>query len=137
MIMSGKAASTLELQAIADICFSVVECYSTSNFFTPVHVIEPLRIQTSPECKGLIRLWIQGDHCMALVDRNKRHLIQNIADDPDILEAVNYSARLEEIAIEAVRNKGEAEKVKREVADLYRRFMGNMKLNEETGLPIA
>ena len=29
MAVSGKAASSLELQAIADICFSVVECYST------------------------------------------------------------------------------------------------------------
>jgi hypothetical protein len=93
MIVNGNPAGALELQVIADICFSVVECYSTDCFYKPVHTIHPLRTDQIPECKGLIRLWVQGDHCMALVDRSKRHLIQNIADDSDILEAFSYSAQ--------------------------------------------
>jgi len=44
MAVNGKAAGTLELQAIADICFSVVECYATEDFCVPVHTIYPLRI---------------------------------------------------------------------------------------------
>ena len=43
MMVDGKDASSLELQAIADITFSVVECYSTENFKTPTHTILPLR----------------------------------------------------------------------------------------------
>jgi len=35
MAVNGKAASQLELQAVADICFSVVECYSTRDFLVP------------------------------------------------------------------------------------------------------
>ena len=43
MAMNGIAANMLELQVIADICFSVVECYSTENFLMPYDVILPLR----------------------------------------------------------------------------------------------
>ena len=43
MTMNKTPGTELELQAIADICFSVVECYSTYNFWTPVKVIYPLR----------------------------------------------------------------------------------------------
>ena len=43
MIIDRRAATMLELQAIADICFSVVECYSTENFLMPYDVILPLR----------------------------------------------------------------------------------------------
>jgi hypothetical protein len=43
MDMNGRAASMLELQAIADICFSVVECYSAPDCFMPMHIIYPLR----------------------------------------------------------------------------------------------
>jgi hypothetical protein len=70
---------------IADICFSVVECYSTSNFFTPVKVIYPLRFETVPEYKRCIRLWVLGDHCVALVDPKARPLMENIFDDSEIL----------------------------------------------------
>ena len=43
MSKNNMAASQLELQAIADICFSVVECYSTEDFFVPKRIIVPLR----------------------------------------------------------------------------------------------
>jgi len=43
MDINGRAASMLELQAIADICFSVVECYSERDFYMPMHIIYPLR----------------------------------------------------------------------------------------------
>jgi len=36
MLIGKKPATGLELQAIADICFSVVEIYSTENFYQPV-----------------------------------------------------------------------------------------------------
>ena len=44
MAVDGTAATMLEFQVIADICFSVVECYSTRNYFVPLHVFEPLRL---------------------------------------------------------------------------------------------
>ena len=44
MSKNNMAASQLELQAIADICFSVVECYSTDNFHGPKSTIWPLRM---------------------------------------------------------------------------------------------
>jgi hypothetical protein len=44
--------------------------------------------------------------------------------------------RKEEIDIEAG-NKGEEDIITQEVTNLYRRFMQKMKLNEETGRPIA
>jgi hypothetical protein len=43
LAVNKKPASTLELQVIADICFSVVECYSSQDFNKPVHVVYPLR----------------------------------------------------------------------------------------------
>jgi len=86
----------LELQAIADICFSVVECYSEQDFFMPMQIIYPKRYSQMPECKGRIRLWIHTNHCMALVDRDSQHLIQNISDDSDKLQAVSINANDEE-----------------------------------------
>jgi len=71
MIISGKPASTLELQVIADIFFAVVECYSTQDFNVPVHVIQPLRLGQMDGCKSRIRLWVSVAHCMALVDWNQ------------------------------------------------------------------
>ena len=44
MAVKGTAATMLECQVIADICFSVVECYSTDDFYTPKKIIWPLRI---------------------------------------------------------------------------------------------
>ena len=69
MIVSGTAATMLELQVIADICFSVVECYSTENFLVPTHIIQPLRFAKTSNCTGRIRLWMQPGHCVALVDK--------------------------------------------------------------------
>jgi hypothetical protein len=43
MALARTPGTELELQAIADICFAVVECYSTKDFFFPVKVIYPLR----------------------------------------------------------------------------------------------
>ena len=71
----------LELQVIADICFSVVECYSIEDFCVPVKTIYPLRFQEMPECKSCIRLWIKDSHCMALVDYQSQPLIRNIFYD--------------------------------------------------------
>ena len=68
MSKNNKAASQLELQAIADICFAVVECYSIEDFFKPKNIILPLRCSQFSKCTGRIRLWIQNDHCVALVD---------------------------------------------------------------------
>ena len=92
MAVNGTEGTQLELQVIADICFSVVECYSTSNFFAPVKVIYPLRFETVPESKNLIRLWVQGGHCVALVDHWAKPLIQNIFDDSELLQAISDSA---------------------------------------------
>ena len=96
MVVNGKSATMLELQAIADICFSVVECYSTQDFLVPKNTIRPIRFDQMFECTGRIRLWIQAGHCMALVDQNSQPLIQNIFDDSEILQANSYSAREEE-----------------------------------------
>ena len=78
MAVNGKVASPLLFQAIADICFSVVECYSINDFLVPFDIIYPLRFSTIDDCKGRIRLWIQGSHCMALVDHQSQPLIKNI-----------------------------------------------------------
>jgi len=69
MAISGKPASPLELQAVADICFSVVECYSSDNFFVPMSVIWPERLCKISEATRFIRLWIVDSHCMALVGK--------------------------------------------------------------------
>ena len=92
MAVNGTEGTQLELQVIADICLSVVECYSTSNFFVPVNVIYPLRFETVPESKNVIRLWVQGGHCVALVDPWAKPLMQNIYDDSELLQAISDSA---------------------------------------------
>ena len=83
MMVSGKNGGMRELQAIADICFSVVECYSTENYLVPFHTIEPLRVQKKNECLSHIRLWIQAGHCTALIDYTSDEIIQNILDDEE------------------------------------------------------
>ena len=90
--MNGTASTMLELQAIADICFSVVECYSTENFFTPVKVIYPLRFETVPKSKNVIRLWVLGGHCVALASPQAQPMMQNIYDDSELLQAISDSA---------------------------------------------
>ena len=81
MAVNGKAASTLELQAVADICFSVVECYSSNDFLAPMSTIFPVRLCSVSECTSRIRLWIKDAHCMALVSNGPQQpLIQNIFD---------------------------------------------------------
>ena len=89
MSKNGEAASHLELQAVADICFSVVECYYIGDFLVPVHIIRPLRVPKMPKCTSCIRLWIQPSHCMALLGRQSLPLIKNIFDDPSLLQAVS------------------------------------------------
>jgi hypothetical protein len=85
MILNGKPASPLELQAVADICLSVVECYSTNNYLVPTHTIFPFRLSSVSECTPRIRLWIQDTHCMLLVNtKNQQPLIKNIFDDAQI-----------------------------------------------------
>ena len=83
MMVNRQLGSMLELQAIADICFSVVECYATRDFCVPVHTILPLRFAEVPECPGRIRLWIQDHHCMAIVDPASEELIQHLFDDSE------------------------------------------------------
>ena len=83
MMVNRQLGSMLELQAIADICFSVVECYATRDFYVPVHTILPLRFAEMAECPGRIRLWIQDHHCMAIVDRASEELIQHLFDDSE------------------------------------------------------
>ena len=88
MVVNGKPAGALELQVIADICFSVVECYSTHDFLVPVSTFYPIRLSSVSECTSRIRLWIKDAHCMALVSNGPQQpLIQNIFDDPQILRA--------------------------------------------------
>ena len=92
MAVNGTEGTQLELQAIADICFSVVECYSTSNFFAPVKIIYPLRFETVPKSKNVIRLWVLGGHCVALASPQAQPLMQNIFDDSELLQAISDSA---------------------------------------------
>ena len=76
MIMNGRPATMLELQAIADICFSVVECYDIHDFLVPRNTIWPLRFSnTSSKYTGCIRLWVQDGHCVALVNEQSQPLI--------------------------------------------------------------
>jgi len=92
MTVNGTEGTHLELQAIADICFSVVECYSTSNFLAPVKVIYPLRFGSVPESKSVIRLWVLSGHCIALASPQAQPLMQNIFDDSELLQAISASA---------------------------------------------
>ena len=85
MAVNKKAASSIELQAVADISFSVVECYSTNDFHVPTYTLFPLRLSAVSECTSRIRLWTQDAHCMALVNtESQQPLIKNIFDDPQI-----------------------------------------------------
>jgi len=68
MAVNGKAASYIELKAVADICFSVVECYTSNDFLTPMKTIFPFRLSSVSECTSRIRLWIKDAHCTALVN---------------------------------------------------------------------
>ena len=71
MLILGKAASQKELQAAADIFFSVIECYFIEDPITPANIIYPLRLCTvTEEYTNTLRLWIQGTHSVALVDSN-------------------------------------------------------------------
>jgi hypothetical protein len=82
MAVHGKHASHIELQAVADICLSIVECYSTSNFLTPTHTIYPFRLSSVSSSTPRILLWTQETHCMALVNKQSHQpLIMNIFDD--------------------------------------------------------
>jgi len=95
MAVNRKPASSLELQAVADICFSVVECYSSNNFLAPQTTILPYRLSSGSECKSRIRLWIQETHCMVLVSNNDKKpqpLIQNIFYDSQISKAIYHKA---------------------------------------------
>jgi len=88
MAVHGKAASPLVLQAVADICFSVVECYTSKDFLAPTHTMFPFRLSSVSESTSRIRLWIKDAHCMALVNNGPQQpLIQNIFDDPQIHRA--------------------------------------------------
>ena len=91
MAVNGTEGTQLELQVIADICFSVVECYSTSNFFVPVKIIYPLRFETVPKYKNVIRLWVLGGHCVALASPQAQPLMQNIYDDSELLEVLGLA----------------------------------------------
>jgi len=100
MAVNGKPASQIELQAVADICLSVVECYSTNNFLVPTHTMFPLRLCSVLESTPRIRLWTQETHCMALVNNESQQpLIQNIFDDLQIFRA-NQQPRMREESIE-------------------------------------
>jgi hypothetical protein len=68
MAVNGKPASQIELQAVADICLSVVECFSTNDFLVPTHTIFPFRISSISEYAPRIRLWKKETHCLALVN---------------------------------------------------------------------
>ena len=88
MAVNGKAASPVELQAVADICFSVVECYSSDDCFVPTQTIYPFRLCSVSKSTSRIRLWIQDAHCMALVTTKPyQPLIKNIFDVPQLFRA--------------------------------------------------
>ena len=87
-----------------------------------------------PECKGRIRLWLQADHCVALVDKDSNHLIQNVFKDSEVQQhAISSSASEKEIDSEAGK-KGES--IKQEVTELYKKFMRQNNLDEVTGIPL-
>ena len=85
MAVNGKPASPLELQAVADIFLSIVECYSTNDFFVPTHTMLPFRLSSPSPCTPRIRLWIKDTHCTVLLNiESQQPLIQNIFDYPQI-----------------------------------------------------
>ena len=70
MLTYRKLASHKELQAAADIFFAIIECYSIEDSTEPVNIIYPLRLSSVPaEQVNCFRLWMQGLHCVALVDQ--------------------------------------------------------------------
>ena len=73
MAINGKPASQLELQAVADICLTVVECYSTNDYLIPTQTMFPHRLSSISECTPRIRLWIQDAHCMLLINKQSQH----------------------------------------------------------------
>jgi len=89
MTVFGKAASPIALQAVADICFAVVECYSTKDFCTPYKIIFPLRFTTIADCETCIKLWTQDNHCVALVGSRAKPLIPHLFADAGILKAIS------------------------------------------------
>jgi len=90
MALTRVAGTELELQAIADICFSVVECYSNSDFYTPMKVIYPLRYGLVPKPTRCIRLWVLTGHCVALAAPHAQPLMQNMFDDSELLQFSAY-----------------------------------------------
>ena len=132
MTLARTPGTELELQAIADICFSVVECYTTKDSLIPAKVIYPLRFSTVPKPTRCMRLWVLPGHCMALVRPQSQPHMQNISNDSHLLQAVAGSMREETSREEANENT-----TKREVADIYTRFMRQNNLNKESGLPIG
>ena len=90
--MAVNRTEATSLQIIADICFAVVECYCSRDYFVPIRVFEPLRAGKMSECKRRIRLWIQPGHCLALIDPASKGLIQNIPDESEMPQPVSFSA---------------------------------------------
>jgi hypothetical protein len=131
MALARTPGTELELQAIADICFSAVECYTTKGSFTPAKVIYPLRFSTVAKPTRCMRLWVQPGHCMALVAPNAQPHLHNILDESHLLQAVPDRVREEKSHEEA--DSGFA----KIVADIYTRFMRQDNLNEESGLAIG
>jgi hypothetical protein len=93
MALARTPGTELELQAIADICFSVVECYATKDSFTPAKVIYPLRFSTVAKPTRCIRLWVLPGHCMALVAPNSEPHLHNLWDESHLQQAVLGSVR--------------------------------------------
>ena len=82
MLIPGKPATPKELQAAADIFFSVIECYFIEDSTTPANITYPLRLATvSAENTNILRLWTYRDQCMPLVELGSRPLIQNIFEE--------------------------------------------------------
>ena len=90
MLIPGKPASMKELQAAADIFFSVIEDYSIKDSRKPANIIWPLRCGTvSAEHTNTLRIWTQGTHCLALVDNESQPLIQNIFEDSAVVKTIS------------------------------------------------
>jgi len=68
---------------------------------------------------------------MALVDRDSQHLIQNISDDSDRLNAISSSAK----DVQENSRKEADQGFAKEVSNIYSRFMRQNNLNQENGLP--
>ena len=68
IVKNCQSVSFIEIQAISDIFYATIECYSTTDYNTPTRVIKPLR-QYSFNPINTIRLWIKDDrsHCLGLL----------------------------------------------------------------------